>query len=68
MRFVKAALFLLRLAKLGIGLFMESGRYNPGADSPHWRVSYALLQAVRERSVERHASTIVVLPRSTIRN
>ncbi|MGE5319450.1 MAG: c-type cytochrome [Hyphomicrobiaceae bacterium] len=56
MKFVKTALFLLLLAAVGLGLFIASGSYNPGADSPHWKITYALLQALRERSVEHHAA------------
>jgi mono/diheme cytochrome c family protein len=58
MKLVKTALSLLLIAILGVGLFVWSGRYNPGADSPHWKITYALLQAARERSVEQQASTI----------
>jgi len=60
MKFVKTALFLLLLAMLGIGVFVWSGRYNPGADSPHWRITTMLMQAARERSVEHYASGIAL--------
>jgi mono/diheme cytochrome c family protein len=59
MRYIKAALLLLLAFTLGVGVFVWSGIYNPGADSPHWKITYALLQAARERSVEHHAATIV---------
>ena len=60
MKFVKTALFLLLLAMLGAGLFIGSGLYNPGADSPHWKITYVLMQAARERSVEHHAAGIAL--------
>lgn len=60
MTLVKTALFLLLLAILGAGIFLWSGTYNPGADSPHWKLTYTLMQTARERSVERHASAIAL--------
>ncbi len=60
MTLVKTALFLLILAIFGAGVFIWSGTYNPGADSPHWKITYALMQTARERSVERHASAIAL--------
>lgn len=60
MTLVKTALFLLILAILGAGVFVWSGTYNPGADSPHWKITYALMQTARERSVERHAFAIAL--------
>ncbi|MFY9326819.1 MAG: cytochrome c [Georgfuchsia sp.] len=60
MKFAKVTLVLLLVFALGIGAFAWSGIYNPGADSPHWKITYALIEASRDRSVERHASTVVV--------
>lgn len=60
MTLAKTALFLLILAILGAGVFIGSGTYNPGADSPHWKITYTLMQAARERSVEHHASAIAL--------
>ncbi|MES2370147.1 c-type cytochrome [Thiobacillus thioparus] len=60
MTLVKSALLLLLLAILGTGIFIGSGAYNPGADSPHWKITYTLMQAARERSVEHHASAIAL--------
>ena len=62
MKYVKVALGLLLAFAAGVGVFIWSGIYNPGADSPHWKLTYLLLQAAREEAVERHAST-VALPR-----
>ena len=58
MRYIKTALFLLLIFILGAGVFIGSGIYNPGADSPHWKITYALMQAARERSIEHHAAAI----------
>ncbi|HUW28181.1 MAG TPA: cytochrome c [Sulfuriferula sp.] len=52
---------LLVLA-LGAGIFVWSGIYNAGADSPHWKITYTLMQATRERSVGQHAAAITVPP------
>ncbi len=58
MQFVKMALGLLLALAAGVGVFVWSGIYNPGADSPHWKFTYMLMQATREQAVERHASAI----------
>ena len=48
------------LVALGGGVFVWSGVYDPGADSPHWPITYALMQTTRARAVERHSGDIVV--------
>jgi len=60
MKYVKGALVLLLALAVGVGVFIWSGVYNPGADSPHWKLTYMLLQAAREQAVERHASTVAL--------
>ena len=60
MTYIKTALILLLVFALGIGVFLWSGVYNPGADSPHWKITYDLMQASRERSIEHHAAAIIV--------
>ncbi|MBW8072107.1 MAG: cytochrome c [Ferrovum sp.] len=60
MKYIKTGLVLLLMFILGLGLFINSGRYNPGADSPHWKITYAIFQSTRERSVEHHASEVVL--------
>ena len=60
MKCLKLALALLLAATVGVGVFVWSGRYDPGADSPHWKITYVLLQATRNHGVERHASAIVL--------
>ncbi|WP_297460776.1 cytochrome c [Ferrovum sp.] len=60
MKYIKTGLVLLLMFILGLGLFIGSGRYNPGADSPHWKITYAILRSMRERSVEHHASEVAL--------
>lgn len=62
MIYIKTALVLLLVFALGIGIFIWTGIYNPGADSPHWKITYDLMQASRERSIEHHAAAISVPP------
>lgn len=45
---------------LAVWGFVYSGSYNIGADEPHWPLTFKLLEAVRDRSIERHASGIQV--------
>ncbi|MDP2027975.1 cytochrome c [Sulfuriferula sp.] len=60
MKTVKIILAMLLFIVLGIGLFVWSGIYNPGADSPHWKITYALMQTTRERAIEQRAATITL--------
>ncbi len=45
---------------LGAGAFVYSGIYNIGADDHHSKPVFALLQALRDRSIQRHSQDIVV--------
>ncbi len=60
MKHVKMALALLLVFTLGVGIFIGSGLYNLGADNPHWKITYALMQATRARSLDYHSSGITV--------
>ena len=60
MRSIRTTGIILLVLILGIGIYIWSGIYNPGADSPHWKITYALLDIARDQSVEHHASTIKV--------
>jgi len=60
MKYIRATLGLLFALTLGVGVFVWSGIYNPGADSPHWKITYMLMQAAREQAIERHASGITL--------
>ncbi len=61
---MKATLFalviLVVVAILGAGAFVYSGIYNIGADDHHTKPVYAVMQALRERSIEHHARNIKV--------
>lgn len=60
MKTAKIVLATLLVLVLGAGVFVWSGIYNPGADSPHWKITSALMQATRARSVEQHAAAITL--------
>ena len=45
---------------MGAVAFVWSGRYDIGADAPHTRPVFALMQALRERSIRAHAATLTV--------
>lgn len=46
------------IAVIGGTAFVLSGSYNMGADTPHWPLTYKILQTLRTRSVEAHAKNI----------
>ncbi|EIM00244.1 c-type cytochrome [Rhodanobacter denitrificans] len=48
------------VAIAGVGAFVGSGVYNIGADAHHTKPVYALMQALRQRSIAHHAKDIVV--------
>lgn len=60
MKFLKMTLAFLLVMIVGTSIFIRSGIYNPGADNPHWKVTFSLLQMTRECSVEHYASAIVI--------
>ncbi|KRE87503.1 cytochrome C [Rhodanobacter sp. Soil772] len=45
---------------IGAGVFVYSGRYDMGADAPHTKPVFAVMQAMRERSIEVHSKDIQV--------
>jgi cytochrome c553 len=57
MKYLITVLLLAIAAAIGV---MGAGWYNVGADSPHWKATYAVLQFVRERSIAHHASDLAV--------
>jgi mono/diheme cytochrome c family protein len=59
-RFIVTLAILCVIAVAGVVAFVCSGVYNIGADAPHTKPVYALMQALRERSIEHHAKDIVV--------
>ena len=60
MKLVKITSALLLVFILGVGLFIASGLYNIAADSPHWKLTYATIQTLRERSLDHYSSGITV--------
>jgi len=59
-RLIVTLAILCVVAIAGVGAFVWSGVYNIGADVHHTKPVYALMQALRERSIEHHAKDIVV--------
>ncbi len=51
---------LSAVAVAGVGGFIWSGVYNVGADDPHTGPVYAVLETMRDRSIERRASRLQV--------
>lgn len=60
MKHLKTTLALFLVVVLGGGLFIWSGVYNPGADNPHWKITYAILQSVRDNAVAKYAADITL--------
>jgi mono/diheme cytochrome c family protein len=60
MRYAIAVAAMLGALVAGAGIFVYSGLYNIGADEPHARPVFVLLQALRDRSIRRHAEDLVV--------
>ncbi|MBB6189106.1 cytochrome c [Rhodanobacter sp. MP7CTX1] len=57
---MKYLLIVLLLGVLAVIGFVGAGWYNVGADSPHWKTTYTLMQFARERSVAYHARDLSV--------
>ena len=60
MNTVKIILATLLVLALAAGAFVWSGIYNPGADNPHWKLTYAIMETTRGRAIEKHASALTV--------
>ena len=58
-KFTGALIGLVVLA-LAAGVFVWSGLYNIGADDPHFRTTYVILETLRDRSIEARASKLEV--------
>jgi mono/diheme cytochrome c family protein len=58
--FLLGVLATLVLLAMGVLAFVWSGRYDIGADAPHTRPVFALMQALRERSIRAHAAALTV--------
>lgn len=51
---------VLGVLAIGAGAFVYSGLYDMGADAPHTKPVFAVMQALRERSIEVHSKDIKV--------
>ena len=51
---------VLIVLALAAGAYVWSGLYNIGADDPHMRATYTLLETLRDRSIEARASQLTV--------
>jgi mono/diheme cytochrome c family protein len=58
--FFVALIVILVCIIVGGAAFVLSGIYNVGADVPHWRLTFLLLEAVRDRSIAVHSEGIKV--------
>lgn len=57
---IKSLVITLVLAMLSIGVFIYSGLYPIGADQPHNKITYWLLESLRENSIARSAKNIEI--------
>ena len=62
MRALLAIALVLLFALLGSIGFVYSGIYNVAATDPHWDLTHRILDTVRTRSIEAHATGIKVPP------
>lgn len=58
MRFIRALLVWVVIVVIAGVIFIWSGIYNVGADSPHWTVTRKLIGQVRERSIALRSADI----------
>lgn len=63
----KSLLSVIVFIVVFISVVIWSGWYNVGADIPHWKITFWLLEQARERSVEMHSKNIVSPPLSDIK-
>ncbi len=62
MNLLKTSALVLLASLLGAGLFLYSGVYDIGADAPHSRPVFTLMEMFRERAITAHAKGITVPP------
>lgn len=60
MKFLRNLIVLIVIVLIAAGIYIWSGHYNIGADSPHWAVTSKVIGALRERSIEAHARDVQV--------
>ena len=51
-RHIVTTVVVLGVLAVGASIFIWSGVYNIGADNPHWSVTHATIDTLRERSIE----------------
>lgn len=54
------ALAVLAVLVAGAGVFVYSGLYNIGADDPHSKAVFAVLETLRDRSIQMHSADLTV--------
>jgi cytochrome c553 len=59
-RFVVTVFVLLIIVVAGVGAFIYCGIYDMGADDPHTRPVFSLLQTLRDRSIAAHSKDLQV--------
>jgi mono/diheme cytochrome c family protein len=60
MRILQAGLVVILALALGFAAFLYSGTYAIGADVPHSKLTYLLLETLRENSIERASRELMV--------
>ena len=60
MKYLKGMIALIVVVVIAIGVWIWTGAYNIGADSPHWSFTRYLIGQLREHSIESHSANIKV--------
>ena len=60
MRYILTVAIVLGAVAFGMLAFAWSGRYDFGADAPHWQVTFKALQWARDRSIRARSADIIV--------
>lgn len=58
----RALVVAATLAVLGVGacIYIWSGLYDIGADAPHWKPTHALLETLRDRSIQMRSANLAM--------
>ncbi len=59
-RIISAVVGVFAVLAIGAGLFVWSGRYNIGADDPHWAITHQLINNLRDHSTKAYSRGIKV--------
>ncbi|MDN5923605.1 MAG: cytochrome c [Xanthomonadales bacterium] len=60
MKFIRNLIILIILLIIAGGIWIWSGSYNIGADSPHWKITSRVIHELREHSIDKRADAIQV--------